>query len=89
MGSPFPLDRRSGLGSPSRGITGVEAQGLGSRITAEDITIRALGVRQTGILGVEALNGGLVTLNGGNIKFWETRALAYSPMMGLSAAAAV
>ena len=49
---------------PPRGITGVEADGIGSRITAENITILALGVLRTGISGVEAVDGGLVTLAG-------------------------
>src|SRR5260221_4063559 len=53
---------------PPRGLIGVEAEGSGSRITAENITIQALGLRQTGISGVEALDGGLVTLEGGKIE---------------------
>jgi outer membrane autotransporter protein len=53
---------------PPRGIIGVEAEGAGSRITAENITILALGLLRTGISGVEAVDGGLVTLEGGKIE---------------------
>jgi outer membrane autotransporter protein len=53
---------------PLRGVIGVEAEGIGSRITAENITILALGLLRTGISGVEAVDGGLVTLEGGKIE---------------------
>ena len=53
---------------PLRGIIGVEAEGIGSRITTENITVLALAPLRTGISGVEAVDGGLVTLEGGKIE---------------------
>jgi hypothetical protein len=52
---------------PPGGITGLEAEDNGSRITAENPRILALDLGQTGISAVSAVNGGLVKLEGGNI----------------------
>ena len=49
---------------PPGGMTGLEAEDLGSRITAQNPTILGLGVGQTGIAAVSAVNGGLVFLEG-------------------------
>ncbi len=53
---------------PPGGLTGLQAQGIGSRITAENLRILALGVGQTGIVGARGIDGGLVTLDGGKIE---------------------
>ncbi len=53
---------------PPGGLTGLQAQGIGSRITAENFSISALGLGQTGIVGARAMDGGLVTLDGGKIE---------------------
>ena len=53
---------------PPGGLTGLQAQGIGSRITAENLRILALGVGQTGIVGARGVDGGLVTLDGGKIE---------------------
>src|SRR5467141_590795 len=53
---------------PSGGLTGLQAQGIGSRITAENLRILALGVGQTGIVGARGIDGGLVILDGGKIE---------------------
>jgi hypothetical protein len=47
------------------GLIGLEAEDNGSRITAENPSILGLGVEQTGIY---AVNGGLVSLEGGKIE---------------------
>src|SRR6516225_6304680 len=52
---------------PPGGTTGLQAEDSGSRITAENPTILALGLGQTGISAVRAVNGGLVILEGGKI----------------------
>jgi hypothetical protein len=62
---------------PPRGITGVEAEGIGSRITAENITILALGLLRTGISGVEAVNGGLVTFDGRKIEILSNQSVGF------------
>ena len=66
-GTILSIDDQVSVLAP-RGIIGVEAEGAGSRITAENITILALGLLRTGISGVEAVDGGLVTLEGGKIE---------------------
>jgi outer membrane autotransporter protein len=53
---------------PPGGLTGLQAQGIGSRITAENLRILALGLGQTGIVGARGVDGGLVTLDGGKIE---------------------
>ena len=53
---------------PPGGLTGLQAQGIGSRITAENLRILALGVGQTGIVGARGIDGGLVTFDGGKIE---------------------
>jgi hypothetical protein len=53
---------------PPGGLTGLQAQGIGSRITAENFSIAALGLGQTGISGARGIDGGLVTLDGGKIE---------------------
>src|SRR3981081_1340683 len=53
---------------PPGGLTGLQAQGIGSRITAENLRILALGVGQTGIVGARGIDGGLVILDGGKIE---------------------
>jgi outer membrane autotransporter protein len=53
---------------PPGGLTGLQAQGIGSKITAENLSITALGLGQTGISGATALDRGLVTLDGGKIE---------------------
>ena len=53
---------------PPGGLIGLEAQGTGSQITAKNPTILGLDAGQTGISAVSAINGGLVTLEGGKIE---------------------
>jgi hypothetical protein len=53
---------------PFGGVTALQAQGIGSRISAETPRILALGLGQTGIAGARAVDGGLVTLDGGKIE---------------------
>ena len=53
---------------PPRGLTGLQAEGIRSRITAENLRILALGVGQTGIVGARGIDGGLETLDGGKIE---------------------
>src|SRR6266853_5060777 len=53
---------------PPAGLTGLQAQGIGSRITAENLRILALGLGQTGIVGARGIDGGLVILDGGKIE---------------------
>ena len=53
---------------PPGGLTGLQAQGIGSRITAENLRILALGVRQTGIVGARGIDGGSVVLDNGKIE---------------------
>ncbi|HET9374699.1 MAG TPA: autotransporter outer membrane beta-barrel domain-containing protein [Chthoniobacterales bacterium] len=53
---------------PPKGLTGLQADGIGSRITAENLRIAALDFGQTGIVGVRSTNGGLVNLDGGKIE---------------------
>ena len=50
------------------GVTALQAQGIGSQITAENPTILALGLGRTGISGARGVDGGLVTLEGGKIE---------------------
>src|SRR5262249_46149319 len=52
---------------PPAGMTGLEAQDIGSRITAQNPNIVALGLGRTGISAVSVVNGGLVILEGGKI----------------------
>ena len=52
---------------PPGGATGLQAEDSGSRITAENPTTQALGLGQTGISALRALNGGSVILEGGKI----------------------
>ena len=49
---------------PPGGMTGLGAEDNGSRITAQNPTILGLGVGQTGIAAISAVNGGLVILEG-------------------------
>ena len=49
-------------------MTALQAQGIGSRITAENPGILALGLGQTGISGARGVDGGLVILDGGKIE---------------------
>ena len=51
---------------PPGGLTGLQAQGIGSRIT-ENLSIAALGLGQTGISGARGIDGGSVILDGGRI----------------------
>jgi hypothetical protein len=53
---------------PLGGMTALQAQGIRSRITAENPSILALGLGQTGISCARAVDGGLVTLDGGKIE---------------------
>jgi outer membrane autotransporter protein len=53
---------------PPGGTTALEAQGVGSRITAENFNILASELGQTGIFGARSLDGGLVILDGGKIE---------------------
>jgi outer membrane autotransporter protein len=53
---------------PPGGLTGLQSLGIGSRITAENLRILALGVGQIGISGARGIDGGLVTLDGGKIE---------------------
>jgi hypothetical protein len=53
---------------PPGGLTGLQAQGIGSRITAENLRILALGVGQTGIVGARGMDGGSAILDGGKIE---------------------
>jgi len=60
---------------PPRGMTGLEAEDNGSRITAQNPRIVALDLGQTGIFAVNAVNGGLVILEGGNIEIGGGRSI--------------
>jgi outer membrane autotransporter protein len=53
---------------PFGGTTAIQAQGIGSRIAAENPLILALDPGQTGISGARVLDGGLVSLDGGKIE---------------------
>ena len=53
---------------PPKGLTGLQAQGIGSRITAENLRILALGLGQTGIVGARGIDGGSVILDNGKIE---------------------
>ena len=53
---------------PPGGLTGLQAQGIGSQITAQDLTIAGLGLGQSGISGARGADGGSVTLDGGKIE---------------------
>jgi outer membrane autotransporter protein len=53
---------------PPAGVTALQAQGIGSLITAENPSILALGLGETGISGAKAVDGGLVSLDGGKIE---------------------
>ena len=53
---------------PPGGLIGLEAQGTGSQITAKNPTILGLDAGQTGISAVSAINGSLVTMEGGKIE---------------------
>jgi outer membrane autotransporter protein len=53
---------------PPNGLTGLQADGIGSRITAENLRIVAIDFGQTGIVGATGTDGGLVTLDGGKIE---------------------
>jgi outer membrane autotransporter protein len=53
---------------PPHGLTGLQAEGIRSRITAENLRITALDVGQTGIAGARSIDGGFVTLDGGRIE---------------------
>jgi hypothetical protein len=52
---------------PPGGLTGLQAEGIGSRITAKNLRIAALGLGQTGISGARGIDGGSVILDGGRI----------------------
>ena len=52
---------------PPCGLIGLESQGTNSLITTKNPAILGLGLGQTGISAVKAMNGGLVTLEGGKI----------------------
>jgi outer membrane autotransporter protein len=52
---------------PPGGLTGLQAEGIGSRITAENLRIAALELGQTGITGARGVDGGSVILDGGKI----------------------
>lgn len=49
-------------------MTALQAQGIGSQINAENPSITALGLGQTGISGARGVDGGLVALDGGKIE---------------------
>jgi len=53
---------------PPGGVTGLEAEDVGSRITAEIPTILGLALGQIGIAAVSTVDGGLVTLDCGKIE---------------------
>jgi outer membrane autotransporter protein len=53
---------------PPRGIIGLEAKGIGSRITAENLNITALVPGRTGTVGAISLDGGLIGIDGGSIR---------------------
>jgi hypothetical protein len=53
---------------PPGGLTGLQAQGIGSRITAENLSIAALGLGQAGISGARGIDRGSVILDGGKIE---------------------
>jgi outer membrane autotransporter protein len=53
---------------PPQGLTGLQAEGIRSRITAENLRITALELGQTGITGARSIDGSLVTLDGGKIE---------------------
>ncbi len=53
---------------PTGGLTGLQAQGIGSRITAENLSIAGLGLGQTGISAASGIDGGSVILDGGKIE---------------------
>lgn len=53
---------------PPGGITGLQAQGPGSQITAENSSIIGLERGQTRISAVRSLDGGLIILEGGKIQ---------------------
>ena len=50
---------------PLNGVVGIEADGTGSRITADNLRILGLGLGPGS--GVQAINGGLIDLNGATI----------------------
>jgi autotransporter family porin len=53
---------------PPGGVTALQAQGIGSQITAQNPSITALRLGQTGISGARGVDGGLVALDGGKIE---------------------
>ena len=53
---------------PLGGLTGVQAQGFGSRIVAENPNITGLQLGQTGVSGARAVDEGLVTIIDGKIE---------------------
>jgi hypothetical protein len=53
---------------PPGGVTALQALGIGSRITAENPNILALGLGQTGISGAMGIDGGSVALDSGRIE---------------------
>src|SRR5208283_6144599 len=53
---------------PPGGLVGLKAQGTGSQITAKNSTIVGLDAGLTGISAVTAVDGGLVSLEGGKIE---------------------
>src|SRR5258707_13144497 len=53
---------------PPRGLTGLQAEWIRSRITADDLSIEALGLGQTGISGARGFDGGSAILDGGKIE---------------------
>jgi outer membrane autotransporter protein len=53
---------------PLGGVTALQAEGIGSRIAAENVGILAIDLGQTGISGVRSVDGGLVNLDSGRIE---------------------
>jgi outer membrane autotransporter protein len=66
-GKIFSLDDLVTILPPS-GLIGLEAQGLGSQITADNLHVLGLGLDRTGLIGATAINGGSIILNGGSIE---------------------
>ncbi len=53
---------------PPGGETGMQAEGIASKITAQNPSISALGIGLTGIVGASAIDGGVITLDGGQLE---------------------
>ena len=67
------------------GLTALQAEGIGSQITAKNFTILALGLGQTGISGAMGIDGGSVASTAARSKSQATVASASSVTTELSA----